>query len=165
MRKLFGLVILIGALGALAACGNRCGPYSDGWGGQEPRLGVFYEDDMQWITFDELGLWIYSDKDMLLLDVRREDAWGIVRIEGSINTHAMNFMGEGNQQAFADAIYPALSQAGNKPVVVLCNSGSSGVRATWSGMMDMGFDMSRVYLLVGGVNHLQVEDAPFVIRD
>ena len=137
-----------------------------GQGGESDGLrGVFYQEDMRWMTFEEFARRMDAGDDMLLLDVRPESAWDRVRIEGSINTHAMNFMSEGQEQDFINAIYPALLQADGRLVVVLCNSGSSGVRASWSRMADVGFTMADVYLLVGGVNNLQEGDAPFVIRD
>jgi rhodanese-related sulfurtransferase len=158
MKKIFTTAFILVLLSLLVACGGDTPVVTE-------SQGVFYEEGMRWMSFEEFSSRMSSSEDMFLLDIRNEENWANVRIEGSINTHAMNYMGDDEEQAFLDAIMPALAQAEGRSVIVLCNSGSSGVRATWNRLNDVGFDMDTVYLLVGGVNDLQSDAGSFVIRD
>ena len=132
------LAIAAVAIVALAACA-----YDD-----YDLDGVFWQDDMRFISASGLAAALNAGDDLFLLDVRPEANFNNAHMQNAVPVFAMPFETAEQRERMA----AALPQANGRPVIIICNAGQSGARGAWQFLLDVNFDMDTVFLLEGGQN-------------
>lgn len=96
----------------------------------------------------------------LLIDIREPDEYQSAHIQGSINV-PRGILESAAEWDYEDTV-PALVQARQSPVVLLCRSGNRTVLAAWT-LQQMGFE--QVQSLKTGLRGWSDDDRPMVDGD
>ncbi len=99
------------------------------------------------LTVQDLGKWIASKEDVVILDVRRENEWNEGHIEGSRHIYVGKLEKEAN------------SLPRHSPIVVICKTGNRSSFGA-SVLLRVGFD--RVHNCLGGIDAWSKAGYPLV---
>ncbi len=145
MKKLIALLLcLMTVVSMFAGCGNKPA--------ETPNTGITAPAEdvaMQYITVADAEK-VLNDGSYIFFDVRKAADHQTAHIPGSVG-YDMDAAKEGNFDAGVATMKPAIKDL-DKNIVVICYSGKRYAQATTNVLSALGYDMSKVYTLEGGMN-------------
>ncbi len=147
MKKLIALLLcLVTLLGVFAGCSAKD---NDSTGSEDSGITAPASDvEMQYISLEDAAAAL-EDEGYVFFDVRKAADYEVAHIPGSLG-YDMDAAKEGDFDAGVATMQAAIEGL-DKNIVVICYSGKSYAQATTNVLSALGYDMSKVYTLEGGM--------------
>ena len=139
MKKILALVLALAMVLPLAACAKPA---------EAPAESA--DVPMQYMTADELEAVLGTDG-YTVLDVRKAADYEAAHIIGAVGAD-MDAAKEGDAEA-GIATMTAVTEGMDDTLVLVCYSGKRYAQATTNALSAIGYDMSKVFTLEGGMNN------------
>lgn len=132
----------------LVGCGQQASITSGSQGGEKPASEAS-QSTTQYMSVADLNEKLGAGN-YVLMDVRKADDFNKAHIPGAISVD-MDAAKNGDMEKGKETMRAALQKVDQKPIVLICYSGKSYAEASTKVLHDLGYDMTKVYTLEGGM--------------
>lgn len=118
--------------------------------------------EMKYITSEDLNAKL-DDSSYLIIDARKADDYAAGHIKNAVSAD-MDKAKAGDAESGKTNMQAAIGDAKDKTIVLVCYSGKSYAQAGTNTLSAMGYDMSKVFTLQGGMKDYEPKFADSIVK-